>query len=113
MLSYSYYQVKPGVSLIAHAMFGIMTPFQDEYNDAMKSLKEQIKGINTRLNGKTWLVGTQCTLADIYLAGLLTSVFQTCLDAGFMKAMSNVAAWFTRVSRLPAFVRAFGYIKLC
>ena len=58
-------------------------------------------------------MGDQCTLADIYLAGLLTSMFQTCLDQGFQKGMPAVSAWFIRVARLPPFVRAFGYVKPC
>jgi len=32
--------MKPNVSVIAHATFGILTPYQDEFNDAIKSLKD-------------------------------------------------------------------------
>lgn len=58
-------------------------------------------------------MGDTCTLADIYLAGLLTCPYQTCLDAGFQKGMADVTAWFNRVTRLPPFVSAFGYVKAC
>jgi len=75
-MSFAFSQVKPNVSVIAHAVFGILTPFQDEFNDAIKSLKDQLRGINTRLSGdKCWIVGNQCTIVDIYLAGLLTTSF--------------------------------------
>ena len=40
-------------------------------------------------------------------------MFQTVLDQGFQKGMPNLAAWFMRVSRLPPFVRGFGYVKPC
>jgi len=85
LLSYTFSQISPNIACIAHATFGFMMPFQDEYNDAFKSLKEQLKGINNRLakGDRTWLVGDHCTVADIYLAGLLTSSFQTCLEQGF------------------------------
>ena len=59
-LSIAYSQVKPLISVIAHAIFGILAPFQDEYNDAVKSLKDQLRGLNTRLSageGKSWIVG--------------------------------------------------------
>ena len=101
------------MSVIAHAVFGIMSPFQDEYNDAIKGLKDQLKGLDKRINGKSWLVGNQCTVADIYLVGLLSSAFQTCLDANYLKSIANVTGWFSRVTRLPPFVRAFGFIKPC
>jgi hypothetical protein len=39
-------------------------------------------------------------------------VFQVCLDTGFQKAMGNVTQWFTRVSKLPSFVSAFGHVKM-
>ena len=115
MLSYSLMQMKPNVSVIAHATFGILKPYQDDFNDAVKSLKEQLRVLNNGAfaNGKQWLVGDHCTLADIYMAGLLTSPFQTCLDSGFQKGMADVTAWFNKVTRLPNFVRAFGYVKAC
>ena len=106
--------MKPNVTMITSATFGCFAPFQDEFNEAIKVLKEQLKGLNTLFaSGKTWVVGNQCTIVDIYLAGLLTGPFQTTLDSGFQKGMSAVTAWFVRVTKLPPFARAFGFVKVC
>ena len=35
-----------------------------------------------------------------------------CLDTGFQKAMSHVTGWFTKMSKLPSFISAFGCVKL-
>lgn len=77
MISVGFSQISPLVSMAAHATFGILTPYQDEYNDAVKQLKELLRGMNQRLSSgnRSWLVGEQCTLADIYLAGVLMTAF--------------------------------------
>ena len=62
--------------MIAQATFGLMQPFHDEYMDAIKALKTLLGGLNKRLAaGKAWLLGDQCTIADIYLAGVLIVPF--------------------------------------
>lgn len=58
-------------------------------------------------------MGDECTLVDVYLAGILSPAFQTCLDAGFQKGMPAVTSWFNRITKLPPFVAAFGYVKAC
>ena len=47
------------------------------------------------------------------MAGLLTGPFQTTLDSGFQKGMAAVTSWFIRVTKLPPFARAFGFVKVC
>ena len=74
-------------------------------------IKEQLKHINTRLGTQPYLLPS-LSIADIYLAGLLSTVFQVCLDAGFQKAMGNVTQWFGRVTKLPGFIMAFGHVKM-
>ena len=92
----------------------MMAPFHDEYMDAIKQLKSQLTALNKRFaSGQSWIMGDKCTVADIYLAGLLTVPFQVCLDMGFQKGMPAITTWFLRVARLPSFVQAFGYVKIC
>ena len=43
---------------------------------------------------------SEITIADLYLAGLLSLVYQICLDTGFQKAMSHVTDWYLKVTKL-------------
>jgi len=65
------------------------------------------------LQGKEWLVGGHLTVADVVCAMPLVVLFQTCLDAGYRKAMPNVTAWMTRFVALPEVVSRLGHIKFC
>lgn len=50
--------------------------------------------MNTVLDGRTFLVGNQYTLADVIVAQVLKVPLQTVLDAGFRKGTGkNVEAW--------------------
>ena len=114
-LSFAFSQVRPNVQIVADTLFGLTKPYSDEFNDASKALKEQLRLLNGKLanNPGSWVVGDECTLADIYLAGTVAPAYQTCLDAGFQKGMPAVTGWFTRMTRLPPFVAAFGFVKTC
>ena len=89
-LSYATGQLGPNVEVISDTLFGYINTFQDEFNAAQTDIKSQIKTLDTRLNGKDWLVGERLTLADLYVAALLTVPYSLSLDAGYQKAMSNV-----------------------
>jgi glutathione S-transferase len=84
-----------------------------KFNEGVKHAKEQAKILDTYLKGKQYLVGSSMTLADLYLANSLTLSFQTIFDAGFRKAMPNLAKWFETITSAPAFVKRFGNIKSC
>lgn len=84
-----------------------------KFNEGVKNSKEQAKVLDTYLKGKTFLVGSKITIADLYLANSLTLAFQTIFDAGFRKAMPNLAKWFESITSTPAFVKRFGIIKPC
>jgi len=84
-----------------------------KFNEGVKHAKEQAKVLDTYLKGKEFLVGSKITLADLYLANSMTLSFQTLFDAGFRKAMPNLAKWFETISSTPAFVKRFGVIKSC
>jgi elongation factor 1-gamma len=83
-----------------------------KYADGLKGVKECAKVLDSALNDKQWLVGDSLTYADIYIASLFQLLFQTVLDAGFRKAMPNLASWFERFIALPAVVKRFGNIQL-
>jgi translation elongation factor EF-1beta len=100
------------VSKIAYNTLG-MTYDAAMYADAVKGIKEQMKMINTHLEGKTWLVGGRLTLADIACFNSLIVPFAFVLDAGFRKAMPFVSAWFERVAHQSAVIAVCGNVKMC
>lgn len=80
---------------------------------AVKELKETCKVLNTLLAGKNWIAGKALSFADIHLFTSLIPAFQLSLDAGFRKAMPELAQWFEKMSKLPVVVGRVGFIKLC
>ena len=84
---------------------------QPMFNEAVQGIKTNLRSVDQALTGD-WLVGSKCTLADIFLAGCFSLAFQLILDQGFAKAAPKACAWFKRVSELPEFVAIFGKIKL-
>ena len=104
--------VIPKVKIIEATVFGtVIDP--DGQLAALKDLKETCKVLNTHLSGKNWLVGNSCTFADIHMFTALAPAFQLCLDTGFRKAMPELSAWFTKMSKLPVVVGRCGFVKAC
>ena len=93
-LSYANCHIGANVEVIESTLFGYIETFQDEFNTATSDIKSQIKTLDTRLNGQDWLVGERLTLADLYVAALLTVPYSLTLDAGYQKAMGNVTSWY-------------------
>eukprot|EP00352_Strombidinopsis_acuminata_P005918 CAMPEP_0176376074 /NCGR_PEP_ID=MMETSP0126-20121128/27931_1 /TAXON_ID=141414 ORGANISM="Strombidinopsis acuminatum, Strain SPMC142" /NCGR_SAMPLE_ID=MMETSP0126 /ASSEMBLY_ACC=CAM_ASM_000229 /LENGTH=378 /DNA_ID=CAMNT_0017737361 /DNA_START=38 /DNA_END=1174 /DNA_ORIENTATION=+ len=108
--------VMPNAYVVMQAVFGWGGPnpvvATADYNDANKALKEQLKVVNTQMKG-AFLLGDNVTVADIVLAAVFLTPFQTVLDGGFRKAMAKAGAWFEKVTALPEFVAVFGHVRAC
>lgn len=63
---------------------------------ALNGLKE----LNELLDGKTWLVGSGATIADLDIYGIAAYSGQAQID---LKAYSNVRKWMARIEGLPRF----------
>jgi glutathione S-transferase len=98
---------------IEGAILGTAKVPTERYNQDVKTLKDAAKVLNAHLNGKTWIVGNQPTLADIFVGHTLTTSFQLTLDGGFRKGMSHLAKWFEAYTALPAVLKHAGKIHLC
>ena len=93
------------------AVFGNRDVLQKDYNDSMNAIKANAKILNENLKEKQWLVGGNCTLADLVVACGFLAAQQTILDAGFRKAMPHYSAWFERVVSQPDFIAVAGAVK--
>lgn len=98
---------------VMSGIFGWWDVYAQEFNDASKDLKAQVKTLNAHLEGKKFLVGSELSLADVVVANMLLYPFQTVLDAGFRKAMKNVTAWAESVYALESFKKSYGNVMLC
>merc|ERR1719223_1303089 len=96
---------------IAFHTFGIAVD-EAAYKKASQDMKNQVKIINEKLKGKSWLVGDSLTLADIATFNILILPFAFVLDGGFRKAMPDITAWFDKMSKLPVVARTAGYVKM-
>lgn len=94
-----------------YAILGRAEVTQAQFNDGVKSLKENLRSIDQALSGD-WLVGSAPTVADIVLGATFSMAFQLILDQGFTKAAPKACAWFARVAAIPEFVSVFGKIKM-
>jgi elongation factor 1-gamma len=103
-------QVLPNLRPIMHAIFGEETD-GSVYQNSSKFIKEFLMTLSKQLAGKSYLVGDSVTVADIYLAGILSAAFGTFIDIGVQKASPNVKSWFDAISKLDSFVAAFGHLK--
>ena len=112
-ISFSNTSIFPSVIKVAMAIFGWGPVSKADYDDGFKNLKAHVKTMNSHLEGKQWLVGNEITLADVVLSQSLYLGFSTVLDAGFRKAMKNIAAWAQRCYDHPSCVKTLGHIKMC
>lgn len=111
-VDFSHTTMQPHFYNIIRAVFGFGDPVDsDVYNNSIKEFKDTIMRINAHLQGKTHLVGNRVTVADVAVAVQLIMVFQTVFDAGFRKAIPNVAAWIENFVKLPEVVRRIGNVK--
>lgn len=76
-------------------------------------MKDSIRLLNTNLDGKKFLCGDNVSTADIAVGITLLLPFQTCLDAGFRKAIPHVASWMESFLALPEVVARLGHAKMC
>lgn len=94
-------------------VLGYGSPDPKKHSAAVAKAKDVAKTLNTALKGKKWFVGDKMTLADLYIGNLLTTLFQTTFDAGFRKAMPDLAKWFEQYTSEKAVVNRMGAIKAC
>lgn len=103
----------PGQFPALMAAHGHAAQTKDAYNKSIADTKANIKSMNAALGDNQWIAGDKTSVADIMLAAFFTMAVGSFLDAGFRKAMPKWAAWYERVSKLPAWIAVFGHVKPC
>jgi len=89
-------------------------PFQETaYEKAKSDLAEAFKTLNAHLEGKTYLVNDQITLADIILASTLVYPMKLVCDPEFLKPFGNVEKWFKTCVAESEFKAVIGEVTMC
>lgn len=89
-------------------------PFQKSaYEKAKSDLAEALKTIDTHLEGKSYLVKDQITLADITLASTLIYPMKLVCDSEFFKPFGNVEKWFKSCVSQSEFKAVIGEVTMC
>ena len=81
---------------------------QDPYNkrnvdDALKATNQALKVLDEHLLVHTFLVGERITLADLFVAGLLSRGFQYIFDKKWREEKPNVSRWYETVAHQPIY----------
>ena len=90
---------------------------RDPYNkknveDAQKRALETVKVMEDYLLVNTYLVGERLTLADLFVAGLISRGFEFFFDKEWRKENPNVTRWYETIYNQPIFSDVAGPIKM-
>lgn len=89
-------------------------PFNaNSYEKSKADLAKALKVLNDHLNGKTYIVGNQITLADIVVASTLLYPFKLVADQSYLKPYDKVLSWFTNCVSQEEFQQVVGQVTMC
>lgn len=97
-----------------YPIFGFM-PFDDKANkDSLEKLKTLLKGVDSHLAKRQYLVGDKISVADIEFFNAIKHLWQVAYVEQVRKNLfSNVDAYFRRLADHEAFVSVFGKTHCC
>ena len=78
-------------------MFGMGEPDQAKIDEGIKNFRRWSAVLNTRLEGRTYVVGDALTIADLTLAATLSNAHRAELPVA---EFPNIEAWLGRISAL-------------
>ena len=64
-ISFAHTTLSPSCFVVYKTLFGYSTPDADAYNDALKTMKDNIRVMENALKGKNYLLGENISVADI------------------------------------------------
>jgi elongation factor 1-gamma len=88
--------------------FGYWQFNKDAWTGSREKLINVLKVLEGHLAGKTYLVGSQVTIADINLVSFLWKVYRFFGGDDLRTQLPNVTKWVTHVSNLPEWVKHHG-----
>ena len=112
--SFAYVEIGCAKAHCVNPVFGLSTYDDKENKEALDKLKAHLKFVNNHLNGKDYLVGSSCSVADVELWVQLRHLWQlTYVDAVRKNLFPNVNTWFTKFAECEKVVSIFGSTHCC
>ena len=95
-------------------IFGWKYYSKEEGNNTSKELKKKIEVLEKHLNGKEFIVGSDLTLADIFLFNKIRFVMMFLYREQMRNnVFKNVTRWFSKIMESVEAKKAYGRIILC
>ena len=112
-MSYANSEIHPTARQWFRPLLGIDPYSQSAVQKSIENTKLVLKVLEDSLSDKTYLVGEQVSLADLFVAGILARQFDLILDEQFRRGIPQITRWFEEVANQPMFKAVNGEPKLC
>jgi len=95
-------------------IFGFVEYNKADYDKGINDIKEHLKLLNKHLEGKTHIVGSNVTVADVTLFGILRHYFMLLFPEPMRKTLfPHVTTWLVNIGNSEAAQRVYGRLTLC
>merc|ERR1739847_188940 len=111
-LNFADSDILPASCTWVYPCLGIMQFNKTSTERAKEDIKKAMTALNEHLLHHTYLVGERVTLADVFVACTMISLYQNVLDPGFRKPFGNVNRWFTTIINQPQVKKVIGAVAL-
>lgn len=99
---------------LIYPLFGWGEQAKAEVDEANKQIKNHLAILNKHLEGKTYIVGSNVTLADIILFNHLRWYMQFVFVEDMRKKLfPNITTWFVNLANQEQALKAYGRTVLC
>lgn len=96
-----------------YPIFGFRDYNKENSDNAQKNFRETLKLLNNHLEGKTYIVGQNVTLADLELFYVIKPYFELLFVEAIRKQTMNVLNWFNNMAKNQNILKAYGRVILC
>ena len=112
-INYATFEISMASNPLIEPIFGWKYYSKEEGNNTSKELKKKIEVLEKHLNGKEFIVGSDLTLADIFLFNKIRFVMIFLYPEQMRNnVFKNVARWFSKIMESVEAKKAYGRIIL-
>jgi elongation factor 1-gamma len=99
---------------ILYPILGFVEFDKDSSDKGLKEVKEFLKVVNAHLNGKKYLMGNKCTVADLELFFTVKMYCTLVFPEEIRKSLfPHITTWFVSIAAEPQMLAAYGRTLLC
>ena len=110
-MSFANTEVLPSVAGYFRPIKGLDPYNKKSVDDSLKAANAAVKVLEDHLLVHTFLVGERITLADLFVAGILSRGFEFLFDKKWREGNPNVTRWYETVHNQPIYSTVVGELK--